>query len=239
MKPRAGWPSFAGAGLTVALTLYFAGPAMAHEATPAATPGALDIEAVDTILHDAEGNDVGTVMLSDVVEDGVQVSVFVEAGTLAPGEHGIHIHERGECQAEGDEPFSSAGGHYNPTDAEHGGLDDPEAHAGDLGNITVAEDGSAAAVIPTDRFTIAELNDEDGSALVIHADRDDLETDPSGNSGTPVLCGVIFPPGDEVTDLREGTPVGEVVQEALATAIPDIDYSEDDSDEVASPEPAE
>lgn len=238
MQRDAGWSLFAGAGLTAALTLCLAGPAMAQEATPAASPGALDIEAVDAILHDVEGNDVGTVMISDVVEDGTQVNVFVEAGALSPGEHGIHIHERGLCEADGDEPFASAGGHFNPTDAKHGGLDDPEAHAGDLGNITVEEDGSADVVIPTDRFTLAELNDADGSALIIHADRDDLQTDPDGNSGARVLCGVIFAPGDGATDQRAGTPVGEVVQEALATAIPDIDYSERDSDEAASPEPA-
>lgn len=179
-------------------------------------------------------------MLSDIVEPGVQVQIFVDAGTLSPGEHGTHIHERGLCEANGDEPFSSAGAHYNPTGAQHGGLGNPEAHAGDLGNITVEEDGSANVVIPTDRFTIEELNDEDGSALVIHADQDDLTTDPSGKSGSRVLCAVIFPPVDErgTGALVEGTPIAEAIQSGLATALPDVDEPQPDVDD-ASPEPVQ
>ncbi len=239
MQHRTGWSSFAGAGLAITLALGFSGSTIAHESTPVASP--IAGMTVDANLHDAEGNDVGYAALTDVAEDGIQVNVFLETGTLSPAEHGIHIHERGECQAEGDEPFSSAGGHYNPTNAKHGGVDDAEAHAGDLGNITVDEDGSASIVISTDRFTLSELKDKDGSALIIHADRDDLQTDPSGNSGTRVVCGVIFPGPDEggTEEPIEGTPIAEAIQSGLATALPNVDEPQPDSDETASPEPAQ
>jgi Cu-Zn family superoxide dismutase len=166
-------------------------------AGPAATPGA----AVEVTLHDKDGQEVGTATLTEGA-DGVTIAVEVEG--LAPGDHGIHVHETGVCDPAGERPFASAGGHYNPTGAMHGGPDDPDSHAGDLGNLTVEGEGGTPGAaetpaagmtrfeITTDRFGLAELNDADGSALVIHADPDDLVTDPAGNSGARVACGVIF-----------------------------------------------
>lgn len=177
------------------------GAALAQEASPLAGTPVSAGQGVDATLRDAEGNDVGYAALTEVAGGEVQINVYVEPGTLEPGEHGIHLHETGVCDAEGDEPFTSAGGHYNPTGASHGGPDDEEAHAGDLGNIATGEDGDASAVITSDRFSLAELNDADGSALVIHAERDDLETDPGGDSGRRVVCGVVFAPHGA------GTPV--------------------------------
>lgn len=195
--------------------------AIAQDALPGATPS---IEEQHIILASPEGDLVATARFIEI-DEGVTITVTTDADSgLEPGEHGIHIHERGVCTpTEGDEPFSDAGGHYNPTDAEHGGPEDEDAHAGDLGNLTVEEDGTIDFEITTDRVTLVtgeenSLADEDGSALIIHADQDDLETDPSGESGERVACGTIF-------QHPQGTPV----------ATPDTDGLTDEDDD-ATPE---
>ena len=186
----------------------------AQEASPVASPEAGPIEVV---LQDVNGQDVGRATLAETPDGPVTIDVSV-AG-LAPGEHGIHVHAVGVCDPTGETPFASAGGHYNPKGAAHGGppalgtMGTPEAadamaspvaatgHAGDLGNITVDEAGTGRLQIATDRFRLAELGDADGSALVIHANPDDLVTDPSGNSGGRIVCGVVFPPQDGGTPM--------------------------------------
>jgi Cu-Zn family superoxide dismutase len=176
-----------------------------------ATPNAQLVATEDSPLFDTEGENVGSATLSERDDGTVEVVVNVEQ--LPPGEHGIHIHETGVCDSGGDEPFGSAGGHFNPTGVSHGAPPDsgtPESnrgHAGDLGNITVGDDGTARLSIGTDRFTLSpgpsSLLDEDGSAIVVHADADDLTTDPSGNSGARIVCGVITEP------LLGGSPVAQ------------------------------
>jgi Cu-Zn family superoxide dismutase len=172
-----------------------------------ATPGAMGV--ADVVLRDAAGAEAGLATLGETPDGNVSIGVVVEG--LAPGEHGIHVHETGACDPGGDQPFASAGGHYNPTGASHGapsgaegsvpmgtpeGLATPgiePGHAGDLGNILVDDSGTGRLQITVDAFRFAELADADGSALVVHADPDDLRTDPSGNSGGRLVCGVIFP----------------------------------------------
>ena len=140
-------------------------------------------------IEDAQGNVVGS---AGFTEGAGGVLISVEAQGLAPGEHGIHLHETGAC----DPPaFESAGGHINPTGMQHG-LSNPQGpHAGDLPGITVADDGTAAYQATTDRVTLsggdASLLDADGSAIVVHADADDQATDPTGNSGDRVACGIV------------------------------------------------
>ena len=112
----------------------------------------------------------------------------MDAVGLKPDEHGIHAHETGACDLGTDPAFSSAGGHFNPTGAEHGD------HAGDLGNITADEDGRARLEETTERFTLvsgsAPLLNDDGAAIVIHAEED--ENDPAGESyGGRIACGVL------------------------------------------------
>lgn len=176
----------------------------AQEASPEAPPEA----GPAVTLQNAEGDEVGTATFTQ--EGGaIEISVLVEG--LEPGEHGLHIHETGICDPSGDEPFSSAGGHFNPTGASHGAgpaaeatpaatpAGTAESHAGDLGNITVAEDGTGTKTVITDQITLAagadnSLADDDGSALVVHQGADDLMTDPSGESGPRVACGVVAPP---------------------------------------------
>jgi Cu-Zn family superoxide dismutase len=114
---------------------------------------------------------------------------------LQPGSHGIHFHAVGRCDGAASLAFASAGAHYNPGNRRHG-LSAPDGpHAGDAPNLTANSDGRGTVNFTTDRVTLtdgpATLNDADGSALVIHALGDDQVTDPSGNSGARIACGVV------------------------------------------------
>ena len=157
----------------------FAAPALAQNATATAN------------VMDLEGKSLGTLTLETM--DG-QVHISGALTGLPGGDHGIHIHEKGACDAA--DKFESAGGHFNPTGHVHG-KDNPEGpHAGDLPNITATAEGGGALVdLMDDSVTLGEgensLLDGDGSAIVVHADPDDYKTDPSGNSGDRIACGVI------------------------------------------------
>ncbi len=180
-------------------------PVASPYASPQVLPGAAEINAP---IVDTSGAQVGSV---HVVQSGgdVTFTVFLNAGTLAEGEHGIHVHEVGTCSTGGDKAFADAGGHFNPTDQHHGAPNSDSSHAGDLGNIEVAADGSADFTITVTTMTLdpnlpASLIDADGSALIIHSDVDDLKTDPSGNSGDRALCAVLST-GAKATP--EGSPL--------------------------------
>lgn len=139
-------------------------------------------------LVDAQGASKGSVEI--VEKDGLQV--MVNASGLTPGVHGIHIHTIGTCTAP---DFASAGGHWNPT-AKHHGMDNPDgAHMGDLPNITIGADGTGTLTFTVPGASLSggdnPLLDADGAAIVVHAGPDDMKTDPSGNSGGRVACGVI------------------------------------------------
>ena len=143
-----------------------------------------------TQLNPTEGNTAsGT---ATFVERAGKVMVDGRFKGLTPGQHGIHIHEKGDCSAP---DAMSAGGHYNPTGEPHGAPDSAKRHGGDFGNLTADANGEAtlSATLDTARFGIGKLSDNTiaGKALVIHADADDLKTQPAGNSGTRVACGVI------------------------------------------------
>lgn len=160
----------------------------AEAADPASTPQnqATAVNSASAMMMDRDGNTIGTLALRQT-EGGVEISGALTG--LPPGEHGFHIHETGACQAE--EGFESAGSHHAPEGHQHGFENEAGPHAGDLENITVAEDGSVEIAAVNDRVEIVALAEDDGSALVIHADADDYVTDPSGNSGDRIACGVI------------------------------------------------
>lgn len=139
-------------------------------------------------ILDPAGRAVGTATAS---EEGGALLIRVNATGLSPGPHGIHIHTAGLCEGP---DFQTAGGHWNPTARQHGSDNPAGSHLGDLPNLEIAADGTG-----TVEFTVAggslsngsnALLDADGSAFVIHADADDYKTDPSGNSGGRIACGV-------------------------------------------------
>jgi len=144
-------------------------------------------------LINAKGQNTGTATIKESKEGGVNIHLVVSG--LTPGEHAVHFHQTPSCTAP---DFKSAGGHFNPTAAHHG-LDNPAGpHAGDMPNFTVSADGTADVVVSDPRVTLQpgapnSLFANGGTALMIHAKADDNKSDPAGNAGERVACGVIVP----------------------------------------------
>ncbi len=141
-------------------------------------------------MIDLQENEVGTVTFNST-RSGM-LHVVVELTGLPPGPHGFHVHEAGDCSiADG---FSTAGGHY-AGDHSHGVQSDDGPHPGDFPNIHVAENEVAKLEIFTDRLTIDgeenPLMDEDGSAVIVHSGADDYTSQPSGEAGDRIACGVV------------------------------------------------
>lgn len=137
-------------------------------------------------LRPTEGNNVrGTVTFTQQPE-GVMVEVNVVG--LSPGQHGFHIHEFGDCSAP---DASSAGNHYNPTNHSHGGPTDPTRHLGDMGNIEADTTGIARMQYLDRLLQLEGPNSIVGKAVIVHENPDDLQTQPSGNAGGRVACGVV------------------------------------------------
>ena len=141
------------------------------------------------ILANSQGQKVGEATLTQTPQ-GVKIAVQVE--NLPPGVHAFHIHEKGVCETP---DFASAGGHFNPF-GKHHGLKNPQGpHAGDLPNLTVGPDGKGSLETMATLVTLKEgknsLLQPGGTSLVIHANSDDAMTDPAGNAGPRIVCGVI------------------------------------------------
>ncbi len=135
----------------------------------------------------ADGTSRGEATL---IEAGGVVTLNVKGLGLPPGDHGAHLHAIGKCDAPG---FTTAGPHLNPAGKMHGMMNPQGSHLGDLPNLSVAADGTGSLAFRIDGSAAAlshDLFDADGSAIVIHAAADDYKTDPSGNSGPRIACGV-------------------------------------------------
>lgn len=146
-------------------------------------PGETD-ERLTATMRDASGQELGTVTL---LETSAGIFVSGPLRNLPPGIHAIHIHETGRCEPS----FAAAGGHWNPADREHGSENPAGAHFGDLPNITVDPQGTVTMSARSPGGEFDDLLDEDGAALVVHAGADDYRTNPAGDSGDRIACGVI------------------------------------------------
>jgi Cu-Zn family superoxide dismutase len=149
-------------------------------------------DAQTVTLSGADNKEVGTAKLLQT-PNGVLVRLNLTKAT--PGTHAFHVHAVGKC--EGPE-FTTAGGHFNPTNKKHGLLSKEGSHTGDLPNVVVPDSGALTVETVIPHVTLKEgehtLADTDGSALVLHAGTDDYITDPTGNAGGRLACGVIAPP---------------------------------------------
>lgn len=138
-------------------------------------------------LQTADGKTVGTATATPG-QDTILLSLRVEG--LEPGERGVHVHMVGKCEGP---KFESAGAHWNPGNKQHG-LENPQGqHAGDMPNLTVGADGRGSLTYRLEGAAMTGLLDADGSAMVVHAQADDQKTDPSGDSGDRIACGVFVP----------------------------------------------
>jgi Cu-Zn family superoxide dismutase len=149
-------------------------------------------EMANAQLKDTSGKAIGDV---DLVQTPAGVLIKLQIKGVPPGEHAFHIHAVGKCEA----PFESAGPHFNPTHHKHGILSG-EGHAGDMPNLHVPQSGDLAVELVNPAVTLEQgkpnsVFDSDGSSLIIHAKADDYKTDPAGNAGDRIACGVIQPSG--------------------------------------------
>jgi Cu-Zn family superoxide dismutase len=139
-----------------------------------------------TLQPRSGGTTTGTITFTETA-DGVSIHARVEGAPA--GMHGFHIHEVGDCSSE---DFKSAGGHFNPAGAPHGGPTDAERHGGDLGNIEIGEDGIGHLEVSSEQLTVAEgENSVVGRGVILHEGEDDLETQPTGAAGARLACGVV------------------------------------------------
>ena len=167
-------------GLAVA---YTSAQAPATQAPAAAAPGA------KATLKDAQGKTLGEATLR---ESSAGVLVKLDLQGVMPGTHAFHIHTVGKCDAP---DFMTAGGHFNPATTKHGLLATGGPHAGDMPNLFVPADGKLSVEVLDTNVTLAagpkSVFDADGSALMLHATADDYTSDPAGNAGARIACGVV------------------------------------------------
>jgi Cu-Zn family superoxide dismutase len=140
-------------------------------------------------LQTADGKDAGSVTLTET-HLGVLLALTVKG--IPPGEHAFHVHAVGKCEP----PFDSAGGHFNPEGNKHGIMAPEGAHAGDMPNLHIPASGELTVEVLNEAITLEKgkpnsLFDADGSAVIIHTGKDDYTTDPTGNAGGRIVCGVV------------------------------------------------
>ena len=169
------------AGILIAILVGWGGHSLANDASPAKVK-----------MVNAKGQEVGEATLIDT-PNGVLVRLTLLSNRpgIAPGTHAFHIHETGKCEP----PFKSAGEHFNPLGKTHGFLSESGPHAGDFPNIHVPDKGALTVEFEVPQISLKQgtktLRDSDGSALVIHARGDDYKSDPAGEAGDRIACGVI------------------------------------------------
>ncbi len=157
-----------------------------HEGhAPAAQPDSALTRAI-AVLSPTQGNNVNGVVTFTKVADGIKIVAHIEG--LTPGKHGFHIHQFGDCSAP---DGNAAGGHFNPEGMRHGSPLDAKHHAGDMGNIEADAGGVADLEWVDPMMSLDGPESIIGRGLIIHANPDDMKTQPTGNAGARVACGVI------------------------------------------------
>jgi Cu-Zn family superoxide dismutase len=162
-------------------TAGLAGSLAAFAALPAAAQSA------KATLKNADGKEVGTAQLTQAATGGVLISLSVSG--LPAGDHAFHIHAVGKCEP----PFTSAGGHFNPGNKKHGMLSPEGQHAGDMPNLHIPASGTLAVDVVNSAITLEKgaSNGANGLSFIIHAGKDDYKTDPTGDAGGRIACGII------------------------------------------------
>jgi Cu-Zn family superoxide dismutase len=171
-----------GIGLLLLLGLCGCGTTTKHVVAPKADAVA--------VLTPTQGNTVQGTIYFIKVADGVRVEGEIVG--LKPGPHGFHIHEKGDCSAP---DAMSAGGHFNPTNMQHGSPTSTQRHMGDFGNIEANAAGIAKVSIVDHMISIEGPYSIINHGLIVHGNPDDLKSQPAGNAGPRVACGVIARPG--------------------------------------------
>jgi Cu-Zn family superoxide dismutase len=159
--------------------------AQVTETTAATPPAATNLNSADATLQSKDPKVSGTVHFT---QEGAGVHVVADVAGVKPGKHGFHLHENGVCTPP---DYKSAGGHWNPGHAPHACMPAEPRHAGDLGNITVAADGTGHLDVVLAGVSFAGADSVVGKAVVLHAGEDDCKSQPAGNSGDRLACGVV------------------------------------------------
>lgn len=161
-------------------------PAVPAPAQEVSNPTAAAIMDATATIKSPDGTVLGSVHFAE--REG-HVNIVAEVHGVAPGEHGFHVHAAGLCEGP---DFASAGGHFNPAGHPHGAPADAQRHGGDLGNLTVAADGTGKLTLSSDMLTVTPgPSSVVGHAVIFHANPDDLKTQPTGNAGGRLGCGVV------------------------------------------------
>ncbi len=179
-----------------ALPLRGAAPVPAAPKEEAAAPKAMAAKGPAAVAKLESADDPklsGTVTFTQEA-DAVRMVVEV-TGVDKPGPHGIHLHENGKCEHDpAGKHYTSAGGHFNPTKAEHACRESTTHHAGDFGNVEIKPDGTGHLEVVTVMLSLHGPNSPIGKAVILHTGTDDCKTQPTGNSGGRLACGVVQPP---------------------------------------------
>lgn len=159
-----------------AAVLCLAGPASAHAEAPAT---------VRAEMKDQKGQSWGEVTFTETPHGLLVKGRF---SNTPPGQHAIHVHETGKCE----DAFATAGGHLNPTRKKHGVLVAEGKHGGDLPNLHVGAEGKVQFDYFAHDLKLRDIEDQDGAAVIVHAGADDYQSDPAGDAGNRIACGIVM-----------------------------------------------